>query len=54
MNLRPMTSIIKKAYRYIPGGVNSPARAFRAVEAEPIFIERGSGCYLFDIGEKDI
>lgn len=47
-----MTSIIQKASSYIPGGVNSPARAFRAVETEPIFIERGSGAYLFDIGGK--
>ena len=32
----------------IPGGVNSPARAFRAVGGDPVFIERGSGPYLYD------
>lgn len=47
-----MTSIIQKAPRYIPGGVNSPARAFRAVEVDPIFIESGSGPYIFDVGGK--
>ena len=32
----------------IPGGVNSPVRAFRAVGGNPLFIERGEGAYLFD------
>ena len=32
----------------IPGGVNSPARAFRAVGCDPVFIERGSGPHLYD------
>jgi glutamate-1-semialdehyde 2,1-aminomutase len=38
-----------RANRVIPGGVNSPARAFRAVGGEPPFIERASGAYLYDI-----
>lgn len=33
----------------MPGGVNSPARAFGAVGGEPLIIARGDGCYLFDI-----
>jgi glutamate-1-semialdehyde 2,1-aminomutase len=33
----------------MPGGVNSPARAFGAVGGEPIFIDRGRGAYLWDI-----
>ncbi|MEX2112488.1 MAG: glutamate-1-semialdehyde 2,1-aminomutase [Pirellulales bacterium] len=37
------------AQTLIPGGVNSPARAFGAVGGEPIFFERGAGAYLFDI-----
>src|SRR4051794_342511 len=37
------------AKRLIPGGVNSPARAFGAVGGEPIFIARGEGPYLFDL-----
>ena len=36
------------AKRYIPGGVNSPVRAFKAVGGDPIFFERGSGAYLYD------
>ena len=39
----------QEAYRYIPGGVDSPVRAFGAVEGTPPFIERGEGAYLYDI-----
>src|SRR3954468_19614191 len=38
-----------RANRVIPGGVNSPARAFGAVGGEPPFIERAEGAYLYDI-----
>ena len=38
-----------RAKRLIPGGVNSPARAFGAVGGEPVFIERGEGAYLHDL-----
>jgi glutamate-1-semialdehyde 2,1-aminomutase len=39
----------QRARQVIPGGVNSPARAFGAVGGEPLFIDRGEGAYLFDI-----
>jgi len=39
----------KEAYRYIPGGVDSPVRAFGSVGGVPPFIERGEGAYLYDI-----
>ena len=38
-----------EAVNLLPGGVNSPARAFGAVGGNPIFIERGQGAYLFDV-----
>ena len=38
-----------RARRLIPGGVNSPARAFGGVGGSPIFIARGEGAYLIDI-----
>ena len=38
-----------RAKRLMPGGVNSPARAFGGVGGEPIFIDRADGPYLFDI-----
>jgi len=40
------------ACQLMPGGVNSPARAFGAVGGEPIFIQRGSGAYLYDIDDN--
>lgn len=39
----------EKAYKVIPGGVDSPVRAFKGVEGTPPFIERGEGGYLYDI-----
>jgi glutamate-1-semialdehyde 2,1-aminomutase len=38
----------KRAEQLIPGGVNSPVRAFRAVGGEPLFIVRGQGSHLWD------
>src|SRR5262249_38396852 len=38
-----------RANRVMPGGVNSPARAFGAVGGEPPFIDRAAGAYLYDI-----
>jgi glutamate-1-semialdehyde 2,1-aminomutase len=40
------------AQQFIPGGVNSPVRAFRAVGGEPIFFKRGQGPYLFDEDDR--
>ncbi len=39
----------RKAVQYLPGGVNSPVRAFRAVETDPVFMARGEGSRIFDI-----
>ena len=41
--------LFARAEKSIPGGVNSPARAFRSVGGDPIFIERGEGAYLHDV-----
>ncbi len=41
-------SLFEKAKQFIPGGVNSPVRAFRAVGGNPLFIKRASGAYLYD------
>ncbi len=42
------SELFSKAKEYIPGGVNSPVRAFRAVGGNPLFIKRAKGAYLFD------
>jgi glutamate-1-semialdehyde 2,1-aminomutase len=40
--------LFERAQRYIPGGVNSPVRAFKGVGGTPIFIDRAEGAYLYD------
>ena len=40
--------LFERARRLIPGGVNSPVRAFRAVDGDPPFIERGKGSHIWD------
>lgn len=42
-----------QAQRYVPGGVNSPVRAWRAVGGEPLFIQRGSGCRVVDADGRE-
>lgn len=44
--------LFQDAQRYIPGGVNSPVRAFRSVGGTPIFFKRGQGAYLFDEDDR--
>lgn len=40
--------LFTKAQRVIPGGVNSPVRAFKSVNAKPIFVEKAKGAYFYD------
>lgn len=40
--------LFKKAQDFIPGGVNSPVRAFKAVGGDPIFIKSAKGAYMYD------
>lgn len=47
-----MNKLFEIANKYIPGGVNSPVRAFKAVNCTPIFIKRGNGANLYDIDDK--
>jgi glutamate-1-semialdehyde 2,1-aminomutase len=49
MNHSKSEALFQKAQQLIPGGVNSPVRAFRSVGANPPFIARGEGSYLFDV-----
>ena len=49
MNRTRSETAFRRAHGLIPGGVNSPARAFGAVGGLPLFIARGDGPYLFDL-----
>ena len=48
MNISTSQELFEKAQRFIPGGVNSPVRAFRAVGGSPVFIKSASGPYVYD------
>ena len=53
------TKLSKKAFleskKIIPGGVNSPVRAFKSVNSLPVFIKKGKGAYIYDLdGNKYI
>src|SRR5258708_5236279 len=41
-------ALLQRAQTHIPGGVNSPVRAFRAVGGVPVFVDRAEGAYLYD------
>jgi glutamate-1-semialdehyde 2,1-aminomutase len=49
MTISRSKELFSAAQKRIPGGVNSPVRAFRAVGGQPLFIERGEGAYLIDV-----
>ncbi|GAB5413327.1 MAG: glutamate-1-semialdehyde 2,1-aminomutase [Congregibacter sp.] len=44
--------LFERAIKHIPGGVNSPVRAFKAVGGTPVFVDRADGAYLFDCDGK--
>jgi len=48
MNYNKSQKLFSRAQQSIPGGVNSPVRAFRSVGGNPIFIKSAKGAYLFD------
>lgn len=45
-------NLYSAARELIPGGVNSPVRAFTGVGGTPLFIERADGAYLYDVDGK--
>ena len=49
LNTQRSAQLFAEAQTLLPGGVDSPVRAFRAVGGQPLFIERGEGPYLYDV-----
>ena len=49
MNIQKSISLFQQAQQLLPGGVDSPVRAFRAVSGQPLFIDHGEGSYLYDV-----
>lgn len=52
MNMKRNQKLFQHAQLLIPGGVNSPARAFKAVGGTPLFIQRGKGAQIWDAEGK--
>jgi glutamate-1-semialdehyde 2,1-aminomutase len=52
MPVKRSTQIFRRALKRIPGGVNSPVRAWKAVGGDPLFIVRGKGSHIFDADGK--
>ena len=44
--------LFQQAQKFIPGGVNSPVRAFNAVGGTPLFIDHADGAYIYDVDGK--
>ena len=53
MNTKKSQRFFNKAKKYIPGGVNSPVRAFKSVGGNPLFITRGKGAKFWDADENE-
>src|ERR1700753_3618800 len=49
MNRARSENLFAEALKYIPGGVNSPVRAFRAVGGQPFFVNRAKGARVWDV-----
>ena len=54
MQYQRSSALFKAAQNVIPGGVNSPVRAFKAVGGTPIFVERAKGAYLYDADDNQL
>ncbi|MCF8010014.1 MAG: glutamate-1-semialdehyde 2,1-aminomutase [Clostridiales bacterium] len=52
MSFKNSEEYYARAKEIIPGGVNSPVRAFNSIKLDPIFIERGEGPYLYDVDKN--
>tara|TARA_R110002049_G_scaffold124479_1_gene279941 strand:+ start:25313 stop:26593 length:1281 start_codon:yes stop_codon:yes gene_type:complete len=50
--MESMQTLFEEAQKYIPGGVNSPVRAFNAVGGNPVYINRASGAYVYNTNDK--
>ncbi len=49
MRYQRSSALFQEAQKVIPGGVNSPVRAFKAVGGSPIFVKEAKGAYLYDV-----
>src|SRR5262245_44804822 len=53
MTMTKSQELFTEALNYIPGGVNSPVRAFRAVGGQPFFVNKAKGAHVWDVDRND-
>ena len=53
MNTEKSNSLFEEAKKFIPGGVNSPVRAFKSVGGNPVFVKRGDGSRFWDVDDNE-
>lgn len=53
MKIQNSEKLFNEAKKYIPGGVNSPVRAFKSVGGNPVFIKRGEGSKFWDVDDNE-
>jgi len=54
MNRAQSEKLFAESLKYIPGGVNSPVRAFRAVGGQPFFVNKASGSHIWDVDGNEL
>jgi glutamate-1-semialdehyde 2,1-aminomutase len=54
MNRAKSDQLFAEALKFIPGGVNSPVRAFRAVGGQPFFVNRAKGAHIWDVDGNEL
>src|SRR5580704_7729183 len=54
MNRAESEKLFAEALKYIPGGVNSPVRAFRAVGGNPFFVHQARGSKIWDVDGNEL
>lgn len=50
--MKQSEALFDRAQQLMPGGVNSPVRAFRSVGGTPLYMDRGEGAYVYDVDQK--
>ncbi len=53
MKCKKSQKLFERALKIIPGGVNSPVRAFNAVGGEPLFIDKAKGSRIYDVDQNE-
>src|SRR5436190_9256987 len=53
MNTSRSSQLFAEAQNHIPGGVNSPVRAFKSVGRDPLYIERAKGSKIYDVDSNE-